>query len=102
MQITRSELRRLMEEAGRNALVQHERKTVTPLVRKAPRRCLFKEREVEREQLEATSREEPEKSQAAEGSEVGSSERERGKRREPGISRAEVDDVGRQIKRLGK
>ncbi|KAL0445856.1 UNVERIFIED_CONTAM: hypothetical protein Slati_1713500 [Sesamum latifolium] len=30
------------------------------------------------------------------------SERERGKRREPGISRAEVDDVGWQIERLGK
>ncbi|KAL0446396.1 UNVERIFIED_CONTAM: hypothetical protein Slati_1767500 [Sesamum latifolium] len=102
MQITRSELRRLMEEAGRNALVQHERRTVTPLAREAPRRRLFKEREVEREQLEATSREEPEKGQAAEGSEVGSSERERGKRREPGISRAEVDDVGRQIERLEK
>ncbi|KAL0313508.1 UNVERIFIED_CONTAM: hypothetical protein Sradi_5750100 [Sesamum radiatum] len=38
IQITRSELRRLMEEAGRNALVQHERRTVTPLAREAPKR----------------------------------------------------------------
>ncbi|KAL0404043.1 UNVERIFIED_CONTAM: hypothetical protein Sradi_2045100 [Sesamum radiatum] len=101
IQLTRSELRRLMEEASQNALVQHERRTITPLVREAPRRRLFREREAEREQLEETSREEPKKGQA-EGSEVGSSERERGKRREPGISKAEEDDVGRQIKRLGK
>ncbi|KAL0413601.1 UNVERIFIED_CONTAM: Retrovirus-related Pol polyprotein from transposon gypsy [Sesamum radiatum] len=80
-----------MEEAGRSAIVQHERRTVTPLAREAPKRHLFKERELEREQPEATSREEePEKGQAAEGSEVGSSERERSKRREPGISRAEI------------
>ncbi|KAL0344709.1 UNVERIFIED_CONTAM: hypothetical protein Sradi_4302200 [Sesamum radiatum] len=98
IQLTRSELRRLMEEAGQNALVQHERWTVTPLMREAPRRRLFKERE----QAEATSREEPEKGQAEEGSKVGSSERERGKRREPGISKAKVDDVGQQIERLGK
>ncbi|KAL0344711.1 UNVERIFIED_CONTAM: hypothetical protein Sradi_4302400 [Sesamum radiatum] len=61
IQLTRSELRRLMEEAGQNALVQHERMTVTPLMQEAPRRRLFKEREVEREQPEATSREEPKK-----------------------------------------
>ncbi|KAL0320511.1 UNVERIFIED_CONTAM: hypothetical protein Sradi_5312600, partial [Sesamum radiatum] len=54
------------------------------------------------EQPEPTNRDELEKDQAEEGSEVGSSERERGKRREPGISKAEVDDVGRQIERLGK
>ncbi|KAL0303534.1 UNVERIFIED_CONTAM: Gag-Pol polyprotein [Sesamum radiatum] len=99
IQLTRSELRRLMEEAGQNAIVQHERRTVTPLTR-APKRRLFEEREGEREQLEEDSREEPEKGQ--EGSEVGSSEKERGKRRESGISKAEVDDVGRQIERLGK
>ncbi|KAL0413087.1 UNVERIFIED_CONTAM: hypothetical protein Sradi_1510400 [Sesamum radiatum] len=100
IQLTRSELQRLMEEAGQNAIVQHERRTVTSLTREAPKRRLFKEREVEREQLEEDSREEPEKGQ--EGSEVGSSERERGKRREPRISKVEVDDVGRQIERLGK
>ncbi|KAL0373696.1 UNVERIFIED_CONTAM: hypothetical protein Sradi_3285300 [Sesamum radiatum] len=98
--LTRNELRRLIEEAGQNALVQHERRTVTPLVREVPRRRLFKEREVEREQPEVINREEPD--QAEEESEVGSSEGERGKRREPGISKAEVDDVGRQIERLGK
>ncbi|KAL0449373.1 UNVERIFIED_CONTAM: hypothetical protein Slati_1493700 [Sesamum latifolium] len=104
VQITRSELRRLMEEAGRNALVQHERRTVNPLGREVPRRRLFKEKEIEEqpEQLEEASREEPAKGNEAEGSEIGSSERERGKRREPGISRAEVDDVGRQIERLRK
>ncbi|KAL0454583.1 UNVERIFIED_CONTAM: hypothetical protein Slati_0797500 [Sesamum latifolium] len=73
VQITRSELRRLMEEA-----------------------------EEQPEQLEEASREEPAKGHEAEGSEIGSSERERGKRREPRISRAEVDDVGRQIECLGK
>ncbi|KAL0428188.1 UNVERIFIED_CONTAM: Retrovirus-related Pol polyprotein from transposon gypsy [Sesamum latifolium] len=102
MQITRSELQRLMEEAGRNALTQHERRTGTPIVREIPRRQLFREREMEKGQQETSSREEPGKGQEAEGSEVGSSEREKGKRREPGISKAEVDDVGRQIKRLGK
>ncbi|KAL0303746.1 UNVERIFIED_CONTAM: hypothetical protein Sradi_6242700 [Sesamum radiatum] len=97
MQITRSELQRLMEEAGRNALAQHERITATPIVREALRRQLFRERE-----HEEASREEPEKDHEAEGSVVGSSEKEKGKMREPGISRAEVDNVGRQIERLGK
>ncbi|KAL0453504.1 UNVERIFIED_CONTAM: hypothetical protein Slati_1328500 [Sesamum latifolium] len=101
MQITRSELQKLMEEAGRNALAQHERRTATPIVREAPRRQLFREAEIEREHEEA-NKGEPGKGHEAEGSEVGSSERERGKRREPGISRAEVDNVGRQIERLGK
>ncbi|KAL0433349.1 UNVERIFIED_CONTAM: hypothetical protein Slati_2669200 [Sesamum latifolium] len=90
-----------MEEAGRNALVQHERRTTTPIVREAPRGRLFRESQIEREPEEA-SREEPEKGQEAEGSKVGSSEKEKGKKREPGISRAEMDDVGRQIERLGK
>ncbi|KAL0446166.1 UNVERIFIED_CONTAM: hypothetical protein Slati_1744500 [Sesamum latifolium] len=102
MQITRSELQRLMEEAGRNALAQHERRMATPIVREAPRRQLFKERNIERELPEETSREEPEKGHDVEGWEVGSSEKERGKKREPGISKVEVDDVGRQIERLGK
>ncbi|KAL0411712.1 UNVERIFIED_CONTAM: hypothetical protein Slati_3760900 [Sesamum latifolium] len=101
MQITRSELQRLMEEAGRNALVQHERRMATPIVRKAPRRQLFKEREVG-ELPEEVSKKEPEKGHDFEDSEVGSNEKERGKKREPGISKAEVDDVGRQIARLGK
>ncbi|KAL0451464.1 UNVERIFIED_CONTAM: hypothetical protein Slati_1124500 [Sesamum latifolium] len=56
IQITRSELQRLMEEAGRNALTQHERRTGTPIVREIPRRQLFREREMEREQPEAASR----------------------------------------------
>ncbi|KAL0453599.1 UNVERIFIED_CONTAM: hypothetical protein Slati_1338000 [Sesamum latifolium] len=60
VQITRSELQRLMKEARRNALVQHETRTAT-LTREGKR-----------------------------------------KKRVPGISRAEVDDVGRQIERLGK
>ncbi|KAL0386442.1 UNVERIFIED_CONTAM: hypothetical protein Slati_4602400 [Sesamum latifolium] len=66
-----------MEEAGRNALVQHERRTVTPLGREVPRRRLFKEKEIEEqpEQLEEASREEPVKGNEAEGSEIGSSER---------------------------
>ncbi|KAL0378569.1 UNVERIFIED_CONTAM: hypothetical protein Sradi_3162400 [Sesamum radiatum] len=73
-----------------------------PIGTRSTQRRLFKEREAERERPKATSREEPEKGQAAEGLEVNSSERERGKGREPGISRAEVDDVGQQIERLGK
>ncbi|KAL0374127.1 UNVERIFIED_CONTAM: hypothetical protein Sradi_3328400 [Sesamum radiatum] len=94
LQITRSELQRLIEEAGRNASAQHERVAATPIVREAPRRQLFGERGIDRER-EETSRPEPENVQDAEGFIVGSSERERGKRREPGISRAEVNDVGR-------
>ncbi|KAL0409420.1 UNVERIFIED_CONTAM: hypothetical protein Sradi_1876400 [Sesamum radiatum] len=101
LQITRSELQMLMEEAGRNAIAQHKRITATPVVIEAPRRQLFREREVDRGQ-EGARREEPEKGHEAEESVVGSSKREKGKRREPGISRAEVDDVGRQIERLGK
>ncbi|KAL0400315.1 UNVERIFIED_CONTAM: hypothetical protein Sradi_2374800 [Sesamum radiatum] len=99
--MTRNELQRLMEEAGRNVIAQHEKIAATPIVREAPRRQLFREKEVEREHEEA-SRDEPEKGHDAEGSVVGSSEKEKGKRREPGISRAKVDDVGRQIERLGR
>ncbi|KAL0411855.1 UNVERIFIED_CONTAM: hypothetical protein Slati_3775200 [Sesamum latifolium] len=91
-----------MEEAGRNAQIQHERRAATPIVREVTRRQLFKEREGEREQQEEASREEPEKGREVEFSEIGSSEREKGKKREPGISRAEVDDMGRQIEQLGK
>ncbi|KAL0394442.1 UNVERIFIED_CONTAM: hypothetical protein Slati_4410400 [Sesamum latifolium] len=54
MQITRSELQRLTEEAGRNALAQHERRTATPIVREAPRRQLFRDREIEREHKEVS------------------------------------------------
>ncbi|KAL0345565.1 UNVERIFIED_CONTAM: hypothetical protein Sradi_4387800 [Sesamum radiatum] len=93
IQITKSELQRLLEEAGRNGLVQHERRTATPILREVPRRQLFRERE----QQEEARREEPEKSHEVEGSELGSSEKEKGKRSEPRISKAEVDDVGRQI-----
>ncbi|KAL0416818.1 UNVERIFIED_CONTAM: hypothetical protein Slati_3513700 [Sesamum latifolium] len=74
-----------MEEAGRNALVQHERRTATPIVREVTRRQLFKEREIEREQQEEASREEPEKGREATCSEVRSSEREKGTKREAGI-----------------
>ncbi|KAL0324975.1 UNVERIFIED_CONTAM: hypothetical protein Sradi_5066800 [Sesamum radiatum] len=91
-----------MEEAGGNTLVEHERRAATPVVREVARRQLFKEREIDRETQEQGSRDEPEKGREAEFSEVGSSEKEKGKRREPGISRAEVDYVGRQIEGLGK
>ncbi|KAL0366128.1 UNVERIFIED_CONTAM: hypothetical protein Sradi_3502900 [Sesamum radiatum] len=101
VQITRSELQRLVEETGRNALVQHKKRTVTPIVQEVIGRQLFKEREVEKDQQEETSREELEKGHEV-FSEVGSSERDKGKKREPGISRVKVDDVGRQIERLGK
>ncbi|KAL0399947.1 UNVERIFIED_CONTAM: hypothetical protein Sradi_2338000 [Sesamum radiatum] len=78
MQITRSGLQRLTEEAGRNAIAQDEKIAATPIVREAPRRQLFREREIEREHEEA-SRDEPEKGHDAEGSVVGSSEKEKGK-----------------------
>ncbi|KAL0313135.1 UNVERIFIED_CONTAM: hypothetical protein Sradi_5712800 [Sesamum radiatum] len=56
LQTIRSELQRLMEEAGRNAIAQHERITATLVVREAPRRQLFGEREADRGQ-EGASRE---------------------------------------------
>ncbi|KAL0311535.1 UNVERIFIED_CONTAM: hypothetical protein Sangu_2448200 [Sesamum angustifolium] len=106
VQLTRAELQRLMEETGRNALAEHERRTTILIVREITKIQLFREREttreVERETPEQGSKGELEKDREADFSEVGSREREKGKRREPGISREEVDDVGRQIERLGK
>ncbi|KAL0445347.1 UNVERIFIED_CONTAM: hypothetical protein Slati_2257400 [Sesamum latifolium] len=83
--LMRSELQRLMEEASRNALVQHERRTSTPIVREITRRQLSKEKENEKEQQEEASREEPGKGQEAEFSEVGSSERRKIRRESPGF-----------------
>ncbi|KAL0301496.1 UNVERIFIED_CONTAM: hypothetical protein Sradi_6426400 [Sesamum radiatum] len=107
VQLTRAKLQRLMEETGRNALAEHERRTTILIVREIAKIQLFREREtsreVEQETPERGSREELGKGREADFSEVGSSERrEKVKRREPGISREEVDGVGRKIERLGK
>ncbi|KAL2250127.1 UNVERIFIED_CONTAM: hypothetical protein Sindi_2486400 [Sesamum indicum] len=79
VQFTREELQKLMEEAGR----------------------IIADRDIERT-LENASRREPEKGCEPASSKVGSSSRERVKRRELAISRVEVDSVGRQIELLGK
>ncbi|KAL0313836.1 UNVERIFIED_CONTAM: hypothetical protein Sangu_2228000 [Sesamum angustifolium] len=97
VQLTRAELQRLMEEAIRNALTEHERRIATPIVQEVAKKQLFKEREtyreVAREAPKRGNRGEPEKDLEADFSEIGSSEREKEKRQVPGISRAEVDNV---------
>ncbi|KAL0327981.1 UNVERIFIED_CONTAM: hypothetical protein Scaly_2230700 [Sesamum calycinum] len=68
--ISREEQQRIIDAAGRNAIVEYESRTLIPAAREPARRQLFKEKE------------DPVR------------EEEGGK---PAISRAEVEDVGRQI-----
>ncbi|KAL2249904.1 UNVERIFIED_CONTAM: Retrovirus-related Pol polyprotein from transposon gypsy [Sesamum indicum] len=90
-----------MEEAGRNAIIAYVRKATAPAEKEITRRRIVKEREVERIS-EGISRRGLEPRRIATSSEVGSSSRGGSRRREPAISRAEVDSVGKQIRMLGK
>ncbi|KAL0402670.1 UNVERIFIED_CONTAM: hypothetical protein Slati_4296900 [Sesamum latifolium] len=119
IQLTRQELRRLIEESGQSVLVAYERtksqvfclsllhriptgeRAATPIAKGTAKRQLFKEREVEVESKGRANREESVKGRAPEFSEVRSSGKERTSR-EPAISRAEVDNVGKKIEQLGK
>ncbi|KAL2249779.1 UNVERIFIED_CONTAM: hypothetical protein Sindi_2451600 [Sesamum indicum] len=100
VQLTQGELQRMMEEASRNAILAYERRT-QPLENETARRKIVRERETERA-YEGMSRRAPERRRAVAPSEVGSSSQIGWRRREPAISRADVDSVGRQIHLLGK
>ncbi|KAL2236239.1 UNVERIFIED_CONTAM: hypothetical protein Sindi_0815600 [Sesamum indicum] len=98
--LTRRELQQMMEEAGRNALVAYERRTATPLEREVAGKRLFQEG-VEGRDNEGMSKRGANK-KGPPPSEVGSSSRALSRPRGPAISRAEVDDVSKQIALLGK
>ncbi|KAL2245800.1 UNVERIFIED_CONTAM: hypothetical protein Sindi_2848200 [Sesamum indicum] len=100
IQLTWVELQQMMEEAGRNAIVAYERRTTTPIERETAKKRLFKEKDPEKIS-EGTSRKEIEKEYHT-PSEVGSSSCDRSHQRGPAISRAEVDNMGKQIAMLGK
>ncbi|KAL2254571.1 UNVERIFIED_CONTAM: hypothetical protein Sindi_0251800 [Sesamum indicum] len=98
IQITKEELHRMIEEASRNAIVEYERRTATPVAKETARRQLFENTEPQRE---SRVHGEPERrTKKLVSSDAGSSSHARSKRREPVISRAEVENVGRQIEKL--
>ncbi|KAL2226838.1 UNVERIFIED_CONTAM: Retrovirus-related Pol polyprotein from transposon [Sesamum indicum] len=100
IQITPDELQRMIEEASRKAIVEYERRTATPLVKETARRQLFENVEPIRESRVQGEQEHRNKRPAS--SDAGSSSHGRAKRREPVISRAEVESVGKQIHSLNK
>ncbi|KAL2232399.1 UNVERIFIED_CONTAM: hypothetical protein Sindi_1419900 [Sesamum indicum] len=97
--LTRRELQQMMEEAGRNAIVAYERIT-TPIERELARKRLFQEKDTERNSGGTSKREASKKYHIP--SEVGSSSKDRSLQRGLAISRAEVDNVSKQIPMLGK
>ncbi|KAL2241784.1 UNVERIFIED_CONTAM: Retrovirus-related Pol polyprotein from transposon opus [Sesamum indicum] len=100
VQLTRRELQQMMEEAGRKALVAYERRTATPLEREIAGKRLFQER-VEVQDNEGMSRPGANRKGPL-PSDVGSNSRALSRPRGPAISRAEVDNVSKQIAQLGK
>ncbi|KAL2254676.1 UNVERIFIED_CONTAM: Retrovirus-related Pol polyprotein from transposon [Sesamum indicum] len=100
VQLTRRELQQMMEEAGRKALVAYERRTATPLEKEIAGKRLFQER-VEVQDNEGMSRPGANR-RGPQPSDVGSSSRALSRPRGPAISRAEVDNVSKQIAQLGK
>ena len=74
IQLTQTELQRMMEEASRNAIIAYECKTTLPAEKETARRRVMKEREVEKI-LEGISKRGPEPRRLAASSEVGSSSR---------------------------
>ncbi|KAL2230888.1 UNVERIFIED_CONTAM: hypothetical protein Sindi_1683200 [Sesamum indicum] len=100
VQLTQGELQRMMEEASRTAILAYERRT-QHVENETTRRRVVQERETERVS-KGMSRRAPERRRAVAPSEVGSSSQMGWRRREPAISRADVDSVGRQIHMLGK
>ncbi|KAL2240129.1 UNVERIFIED_CONTAM: Retrovirus-related Pol polyprotein from transposon [Sesamum indicum] len=100
IQITQDELQRMIDEASRKAIVEYERRTATPLVKETARRQLFENVEPIRESR--VQGEHDHRSKRPASSDAGSSSHGRAKRREPVISRAEVESVGKQIHSLNK
>ncbi|KAL2244073.1 UNVERIFIED_CONTAM: hypothetical protein Sindi_0525300 [Sesamum indicum] len=100
IQITQDELQRMIEEASRKAIVEYERRTATPLVKETARRQLFENVEPIRESRVQGEQEHRSKRPAS--SDAGSSSHGRMKRREPVMSRAEVESVGKQVHSLNK
>ncbi|KAL2246226.1 UNVERIFIED_CONTAM: hypothetical protein Sindi_2890800 [Sesamum indicum] len=100
IQITPDELQRMIEEASRKAIVEYERRTATPLVKETVRRQLFENVEPLRESR--VQGEQEHRSKRPTSSDAGSSSHGRAKRREPVISRTEVESVGKQIHNLNK
>ncbi|KAL2246137.1 UNVERIFIED_CONTAM: hypothetical protein Sindi_2881900 [Sesamum indicum] len=100
IQITKDELQKMIEEASRNAIVEYERRTATPLVKETARRQLFENVEPPRESRVQGEQEHRSKRPAS--SDASSSSHVRAKRREPIISRAKVESVGKQIQSLNK
>ncbi|KAL2232853.1 UNVERIFIED_CONTAM: hypothetical protein Sindi_1465300 [Sesamum indicum] len=98
--LTRRELQQMMEEAGRNALVAYERRTTTPLEKEVAGKRLFQEGDEGRD-LEGMSKQGANK-KGHPPSEVGSSSKALSRPRGPAISRAEVDNISKQIALLGK
>ncbi|KAL2237797.1 UNVERIFIED_CONTAM: hypothetical protein Sindi_0971400 [Sesamum indicum] len=90
----------MIEEASRKAIVEYERRTATPLVKETARRQLFENVEPQRESR--VQGEQEHRSKRPTSSNAGSSSHVRAKRREPVISRAEVESVGKQIHSLNK
>ncbi|KAL2226632.1 UNVERIFIED_CONTAM: hypothetical protein Sindi_2021900 [Sesamum indicum] len=90
----------MIEEASRKAIVEYERRTATPLVKETAKRQLFENVEPQRESRVQGEQEHRTKRPAS--SDAGSSTHVRSKRREPVISRAEVESVGKQIHSLNK
>ncbi|KAL2234291.1 UNVERIFIED_CONTAM: Retrovirus-related Pol polyprotein from transposon [Sesamum indicum] len=97
VQLTKTELQQLMEEAGRKAIVAYERRITALAEGEGARRRLFGEKEQDR--TSGALRRDRSKRQP---SEVGSSSRDGSHARGPVISRAEVDNVSKQIEKLGK
>ncbi|KAL2250219.1 UNVERIFIED_CONTAM: hypothetical protein Sindi_2495600 [Sesamum indicum] len=90
----------MIEEASRNAIVEYERRIATPLGKETARKQLFETTEPQRESRVQC---EPERrTKKLVSSDARSSSHARLKRREPVISRAEVESVGKQIESLNK
>ncbi|KAL0448337.1 UNVERIFIED_CONTAM: hypothetical protein Slati_1390100 [Sesamum latifolium] len=86
VRLTQVDVQRMIDEASRKALVEFERRTITPAAKEGMVRKLFMGKG-------------PEKGQSRTCSDEASSRRVAA--RPPGISKAEVDHVSRQIERLG-
>ncbi|KAL2228687.1 UNVERIFIED_CONTAM: hypothetical protein Sindi_1848400 [Sesamum indicum] len=100
IQLTKEELQRMIEEAMRNAIVEYERRTATPVAKETATRQLFENTEPQRE-LRVHG--EPEcRTKKPVSSDAGSSSHARSKIREPVISRAEMESMGKQIESLNK
>ncbi|KAL2243415.1 UNVERIFIED_CONTAM: hypothetical protein Sindi_0459500 [Sesamum indicum] len=86
IQLTREELRNMIEEAGQNAIIAYEKRVTMPQEKETTRRQLFKSRQMERVSGNSSARELA-RAHGLTSSEAGSTE---------------VDHVGKQIASLAK